>query len=131
MIGRRIVRALAIALTALTVTALPASAQITTGSVAGSVKDAQGGVIPGATATLISETKNTRSSPVVTGVQGDFVFINVAPDTYTLEISMPSFKTLKRTGIPVRLLFLLRDGNPGQVARNKNQVSTQQEVQIP
>jgi hypothetical protein len=101
MIGRRIVRALAIALAALTVTALPASAQITTGSVAGSVKDAQGGVIPGATATLISETKNTRSSPVVTGAQGDFVFINVAPDTYTLEISMPSFKTLKRTGIPV------------------------------
>ena len=36
-----------------------AFAQITTGIVSGSVKDAQGGVIPGATVTLISETRGT------------------------------------------------------------------------
>ena len=38
---------------------LSAIAQITTGSVVGTVKDAQGGVIPGATVTLTSETKGT------------------------------------------------------------------------
>ena len=43
-----------------------ASAQITTGSVAGTVKDAQGGVIPGATVILTSEARGTKSSPVVT-----------------------------------------------------------------
>ena len=70
--------------------ALSVSAQITTGTVAGTVKDATGGVIPGATVVLVSETKNTRSVPVVTNATGDFVFPNVAADTYTVEVSMPS-----------------------------------------
>ena len=37
--------------------ATPAHAQITTGTVTGNVKDGQGGVIPGATVVLISETR--------------------------------------------------------------------------
>ena len=48
------------------------SAQITTGTVTGTVKDEQGGVVPGATVTLISETQGTRSSPVVTDATGRF-----------------------------------------------------------
>ena len=42
---------------ALLLAATPALAQITTGTVSGTVKDAQGGVIPGATVVLISETQ--------------------------------------------------------------------------
>ena len=83
------------------VTAQPASAQLTTGSLAGAVKDAQGGVIPGATVTLVSETRGTRSVPVVTNATGDFVFPNLPADTYTIEVEMSSFKTLKQTGITV------------------------------
>ena len=44
----------------------PAFAQITTGTVAGTVKDAQGGVIPGATVMLTSETRGTKSTPAIT-----------------------------------------------------------------
>ena len=80
--------------------AIPASAQVT-GTVAGSLKDAQGGVMPGATVTLVSETRGTKLPPVVTAVSGDFVFPNVPSDTYTLEVTMTGFKTLKRTGIAV------------------------------
>ena len=58
--------------------ALPAWAQITTGTVAGTVKDAQGGAIPGATVTLVSESHGTKSAPVVTSDTGDFVFANVS-----------------------------------------------------
>jgi len=77
-----------------------AAAQITTGSITGTVKDAQGGVIPGATVTLISNSQATKT-PVVTDATGDFVFVNVRPDTYTIEVTMPSFKTLRRAGVPV------------------------------
>ncbi len=94
-------KTLAIALVVSMTAALPAMAQLTTGSIAGSVKDAQGGVIPGATVTLISETKATKSTPVVTSDTGTFVFANVSADTYTIQVEMPSFKTLKRSGVAV------------------------------
>jgi hypothetical protein len=79
----------------------PALAQVNTGTVLGTVKDAQGGVIPGATVTLISEARGTRSAPVVTSATGDFVFANVTADTYTIEVTLESFKTSQRSGIAV------------------------------
>src|SRR5262249_12970066 len=81
--------------------AVPAVAQITTGAVSGTIRDAQGGIIPGATVTLVNETQATRSAPVVSDQSGDFRFVNVTPTTYTIEVEMPSFKTLKRRGIDV------------------------------
>jgi len=81
--------------------AVPVSAQITTGTVSGAVKDSQGGVVPGATVVLISESRGTKSVPLITNDTGDYVFPNIAPDTYTLEITMSGFKTAKRTGISV------------------------------
>ena len=42
--------------------AVMASAQITTGSVTGSVRDGQGAVIPGATVALVSETRGTQAA---------------------------------------------------------------------
>jgi hypothetical protein len=81
--------------------AVSAKAQITTGSVTGTVKDAQGGVVPGATVTLTSESKGTALSPAVTSATGDFQFPVTPVDTYTLEITMPSFKTLRQTNVQV------------------------------
>ena len=78
-----------------------AAAQITTGTVSGNVKDAQGGVIPGATVVLISETRGTKSAPAVTNETGDYVFPNVTADTYTVEVTLEAFKTVRRTGIAV------------------------------
>jgi hypothetical protein len=97
----RLFRAMTMACAVIAATTLSASAQITTGTVAGTIVDAQGGVIPGATVTLISDTQNTKSTPVVTNATGDFVFANVKADTYTIEVTMPSFKTLKRSGVTV------------------------------
>jgi hypothetical protein len=79
----------------------PAAAQGVTGTVSGTVRDAQGGVIPGATVTLISEARGTASAPVITNGQGGFVFPNMSADTYTLQVEMPSFRTLRRTGVAV------------------------------
>ncbi|ODS52841.1 MAG: hypothetical protein ABS36_15335 [Acidobacteria bacterium SCN 69-37] len=79
---------------------VPAVAQ-TTGTVAGSIRDAQGGVIPGATVTLTSESRGTSVPSVVTNTAGDYVFVNLAPDTYRLLVSMTGFRNLVRGGIAV------------------------------
>src|SRR3954447_16486895 len=81
--------------------AASAFAQITTGTVFGTVKDAQGAIIPGASVTLISETRGTQLSDVFTNASGDFTFVNVPADRYTLQVSMTGFKTTKRSGVSV------------------------------
>jgi hypothetical protein len=83
----------------LAVTSAPA--QVTTGFVTGTVHDAQGGVVPGATVVLISESRGTRSAPAATDASGVFVFPNAAVDTYTIEVTMDGFRTLRRPGVPV------------------------------
>jgi len=88
-------------LLALVLVSSPVLAQITTGTVTGNVKDAQGGVIPGATVVLVSETRGTRSAPAVTNETGDYVFPNVTPDTYAVEVTLEGFKTVRRGGIAV------------------------------
>src|SRR6187397_1304701 len=81
--------------------AAPAAAQLTTGTLTGTLKDAQGGVVPGATVTLTSEAKGTQLSPAFTNANGDFVFANVPPDTYTIQVTMEGFKPLKRSGVSI------------------------------
>ena len=97
----RSVRVLAVVIAALLAGLAPASAQITTGNISGTVQDVQGGVIPGATVVLISETRGTQLAPVVTNEAGIYVFPNVTADVYTVEVTMDSFKTVRRTGVRV------------------------------
>lgn len=95
------IRSMSMALIALVCFTAPAAAQITTGSVTGSVRDSQAAVVPGATIALISETRGTRLTDVVTSPSGDFVFVNVPPDRYTIEVAMDGFKPLRQTGVVV------------------------------
>ena len=100
MVERRSVTVVA-ALVAFLAIAAVAAAQITTGAVTGTVTDSQGGVIPGATVVLTSESQGTKSTPVITNGQGQYTVPNVKADTYTVEVSMPSFKPLTRKGVKV------------------------------
>src|SRR5262245_60963051 len=79
----------------------PTTAQVTTASVSGTVKDAQSGVLPGATLTLNSETQGTQTTDVFTNEYGDFVFANIKPDRYTVQVTMEGFKSVRRTGVTV------------------------------
>ena len=78
-----------------------APAQITTATVQGTVKDAQGGVVPGATVALISESRVRTVAEAVTDATGDFTLPNVDADTYTIQVTLEGFKTLRQTGIDV------------------------------
>ena len=99
--GKRVACRLAIATVALFACATIGNSQTITATVTGSVKDGQGGVIPGATVVLLSESRGTKSTPAVTNATGDFVLPNVPADTYSVEVTMSGFKALKRSGIIV------------------------------
>src|SRR5215467_3843035 len=75
---------------------LPATAQIQGGGITGIVTDQQGGVLPGATATL-QGVDATRS--FVTDASGTFRFLDLAPGPYKLTIALNGFRTLVREGL--------------------------------
>src|SRR6185503_15882023 len=75
-------------------------AQTTSAQVSGSIKDAQGGMLPGVTVTLTSRTQGNVLS-ATSDSEGRFVFGVVRPDTYTMKVSMSGFKTLERTNVVV------------------------------
>ena len=77
-----------------------ARAQSTRGSVAGTIRDAQGAAVPGATVELTSPRRN--DTQVATANEaGDFLFLNLQPDTYRLKVTMDSFKTLEQDTVVV------------------------------
>ena len=77
------------------------SAQVTTGTITGRVIDSTRGIVPNARVVLISEAHGTRSVVVLTNDSGDYVFPDVTGDTYTLEVTALSFKTLRHAGNPL------------------------------
>jgi hypothetical protein len=72
-----------------------------TGTVEGRVVDASGGPIPGARIVLVSESNGTRSAPVVSNPSGLFSVTTVAPGSYTIEVTMRGFRTVRRPGVAV------------------------------
>jgi hypothetical protein len=101
MIATKCLHVIAAAAVAICGIAAAAAAQITTSTVVGTVKDPQGGVIPGAIVVLISDARGVRVTEATTNAQGDFVFVNVPPDRYTVQITMEGFKNFRRSDIPV------------------------------
>src|SRR5205809_2911953 len=101
MKGRQIAAPLRVVLLALiAVFPGPARAQITSGTITGTVHDASGGAIPGASVTLTSLTQGTATDAVTNGT-GDFVFPTVRADSYSVKVSLGGFKTLERPNIVV------------------------------
>ena len=86
---------------ALFLLALSASAQVTTGNITGRVVDSSGGVIPNANVVLISEVHGNRSAPEKTNKDGDYTFVDVTADTYSIEVTAPAFKTTLEKGVLV------------------------------
>jgi hypothetical protein len=76
---------------------LPAmtAGQQLTGSIAGSVADATGGVMPGVTVEL-SSSATGQAQIQVSDAAGKFVFNAVTPGSYTLKASLDGFKTVTR-----------------------------------
>ncbi len=70
----------------------------TTATVRGNIQDSSGGVVPGATVTLI----NTGTKAVQTAVsddRGQYLFSGLFPGTYDLKVELSGFKSYERKSI--------------------------------
>ena len=81
--------------------ALPAASLAQDGLIRGTVTDDSGGVIPGATATLLSDAIIGGSRTTVTNESGVFRFAALAAGDYAVEISLGGFDTVRFEGVRV------------------------------
>src|SRR5580658_10782677 len=71
-----------------------ASAQVSTASVNGVIRDPKGSVIPGASIVLSSVDTSVEHTSVSNG-SGEYVFLNITPGSYTLSASAQGFNPQK------------------------------------
>src|ERR1700691_4096071 len=71
-----------------------ASAQVSTASVNGVIRDPKGAVIPGATIVLASVDTSVEHTSVSNG-SGEYVFLNITPGSYTLSATAQGFNPQK------------------------------------
>ena len=89
-------------LLALLTLAAPVSAQSTTGTIQGVVKDNQDAVVPGATVTVRHVETNT-SRTLVTEGSGGYRFLNMPVGAYELTVELAGFSKYVRSGITLSL----------------------------
>jgi hypothetical protein len=77
---------------------VPASAQLDTGSIVGTVRDQSSAVVPGATVTARQESTGTLVT-AVSSEKGQFVFPNLKVGTYTISAELAGFRKSVQTGI--------------------------------
>src|SRR5438067_11367423 len=104
-----------LALTLTVALSVPASAQVDTGTISGTVKDESGGVLPGATVTITHEGQALTLTSV-TREDGTYIFTPIRTGAYLIEIEFPGFSIGVRRGITVgiqeqvRVDFVLQRG---------------------
>ncbi|MDE3156422.1 MAG: TonB-dependent receptor [Acidobacteriota bacterium] len=80
-----------------------ARAQVTTGWVAGTIRDASGGVLPGVTVTLTGAALQRASLTATTAADGTYRLSLIPPGTYSVQVVLSGFTTQKRDDVEVAL----------------------------
>jgi len=83
-------------------TGASAFAQATSGNLVGTVKDATGSLIPGATITVTAESTKVTTK-VTAGSNGEFTVGNLLPDTYDVVAEAAGFSKFDLKGVLVEL----------------------------
>jgi hypothetical protein len=78
------------------------AAQVTTGTILGTVKDSSGGVLPGVTITATNVDTNVARS-AVTNERGEYSVQFLPVGTYRLEAGLQGFKRFVQTGVVIEL----------------------------
>ena len=73
-------------------------AQSTSGSITGTVKDANGAAVPGATVILVNPAENAPQE-TITNEDGIFIFPQAKPGTYTVTAEKIGFKKIEKNNV--------------------------------
>jgi hypothetical protein len=95
---KAVLAAVACALALILVSAGSAYAQFDRGSISGTVKDPQGGVVPGVTV-VATNTATNQSRTTVTDGSGFYTFPNLLPGRYDISAELQGFKKATRAGV--------------------------------
>jgi hypothetical protein len=74
-------------------------AQVTTGTIAGEVKDTSGAVLPGVTVEAASPALIEKIRTAVTNDEGRYRITDLRPGIYTMTFTLPGFAPVKREGV--------------------------------
>jgi hypothetical protein len=80
------------------------AAQLPTASLEGTATDPQGGVVPGARVTIISQATSI-SREQKTGENGHYLFTNLTPGSYTVRVESASF-AVREFKVTIAAVFL-------------------------
>src|SRR5262245_4051361 len=72
--------------------AAPSLAQLSTGSISGTVKDVSGAVIPGVTVTLSSPGVIGGNQDTITNESGRYQFTRLVPNKYSVKAELSGFR---------------------------------------
>src|SRR5438552_9788938 len=75
------------------------------GGIAGTAKDATGGVLPGVTVTATSPVLIEQQRSAVTDAEGRYVITNLRPGVYRVTFTLQGFSTVVREGINISAGF--------------------------
>lgn len=88
----------------------PTFGQSSSGSITGTVKDAGGAVVPGATVTATNPATGF-SQTAASGDDGVFVFAILPPATYTIIVERSGFKRVEKTDVVLNAADRLSAGD--------------------
>jgi Carboxypeptidase regulatory-like domain len=77
---------------------LTTEAQVDTGTILGTVRDATGGVVPSATVTLTNEGTAAKQT-ATTSDNGQYTFTPIRIGKYSVEVQIAGFQSEKKTGV--------------------------------
>lgn len=101
-------RRLAVAVFVTSALLLPraAAAQaVTSGTIAGTVRDTSGAVLPGVTVEAASPALIEKVRSAVTDEQGQYKIVDLRPGTYAVTFTLTGFSTVKREGLELTTGF--------------------------
>jgi hypothetical protein len=126
---RRMSSVVSLVLILLAGAASQARAQAVKGTLLGTVTDAQGAGVPGATVT-ITETGTNISRTAQTNTSGNYVFTNVKDGTYRVEAELSGFRKFVRDGVIVAVNTTVRVDVTLQVGERTEEVAVTAESPV-